>query len=75
MAYGIAIPNILSTALFRYKSETGSAGAVFGLIYYILIGLGLVITGAIQHLGLSLSIFSGIALGAILLLKKNTATL
>ena len=35
--------------------------------------LGLVITGAIQHLGLSLSIFPGLP-GAILLLK-NTATL
>ena len=31
MAYGIAIPNILSTALFRYKNETGSAGAVLDL--------------------------------------------
>ncbi|OPB97269.1 multidrug effflux MFS transporter [Elizabethkingia occulta] len=75
MAYGIAIPNILSTALFRYKNETGSAGAVFGLIYYILIGLGLVATGLIQHLGLSLIAFSGIALVTILLLRKITATL
>ncbi|MCL1668410.1 multidrug effflux MFS transporter [Elizabethkingia ursingii] len=75
MAYGIAIPNILSTALFRYKNETGSAGAVFGLIYYILIGLGLVATGLIQHLGLSLIAFSGIALATILLLRKDTATL
>ncbi len=75
MAYGIAIPNILSTALFRYKNETGSAGAVFGLIYYILIGLGLVATGLIQNLGLSLIAFSGIALVTILLLRKDTATL
>ena len=75
MAYGIAIPNILSTALFRYKNETGSAGAVFGLIYYILIGLGLVATGLIQNLGLSLMAFSGIALVTILLLRKDTATL
>lgn len=75
MAYGIAIPNILSTALFRYKNETGSAGAVFGLIYYILIGLGLVATGLIQHLSLSLIAFSGIALVTILLLRKDTATL
>ncbi|OPC05220.1 MFS transporter [Elizabethkingia ursingii] len=75
MAYGIAIPNILSTALFRYKNETGSAGAVFGLIYYILIGLGLVATGLIQNLGFSLIAFSGIALVTILLLRKDTATL
>lgn len=75
IAYGIAIPNILSTALFRYKNETGSAGAVFGLIYYILIGLGLVATGLIQNLGLSLMAFSGIALVTILLLRKDTATL
>lgn len=71
-AYGIAIPNILSMALLRYKSETGSAGAVFGLIYYVLIGSGLIITGFIQHLGISLMIFSGISLITILLIKKAT---
>ena len=71
-AYGIAIPNILSMALLRYKNETGSAGAVFGLIYYVLIGSGLIITGFIQHLSISLLLFSGISLITILLIKKAT---
>ncbi|OPC31485.1 MFS transporter [Elizabethkingia meningoseptica] len=69
-AYGIAIPNILSMALLRYKNETGSAGAVFGLIYYVLIGSGLIITGFIQHLGISLLLFSGISLITNQLIKK-----
>ncbi|MDE5451027.1 MFS transporter, partial [Elizabethkingia meningoseptica] len=71
-AYGIAIPNILSIALLRYKNETGSAGAIFGLIYYVLIGSGLIITGFIQHLGVSLLLFSGISLITNQLIKKAT---
>ncbi|ODM55619.1 multidrug effflux MFS transporter [Elizabethkingia meningoseptica] len=71
-AYGIAIPNILSMALLRYKNETGSAGAIFGLIYYVLIGSGLIITGFIQHLGISLLLFSGISLITNQLIKKAT---
>jgi MFS family permease len=60
MAFSIAIPNILSTALIHYKNETGSAGALLGLIYYVLIGLGLVSIGFIQNLGISCVLFSGI---------------
>ena len=71
-AYGIAIPNILSTALLRYKNETGSAGAIFGLIYYVLIGLGLILTGFIHHFGISLLVFAGISLMTPLLIKKPT---
>ncbi|MGM5972178.1 MFS transporter, partial [Vibrio parahaemolyticus] len=41
MAFGIAIPNVLSAALVDYKQQAGSAGAVFGLMYYLLIGAGL----------------------------------
>lgn len=60
MAFSIAIPNILSTALTHYKNETGSAGALLGLIYYTLIGLGLISIGFIQNLGISCVLFSGI---------------
>ena len=60
MAFSIAIPNILSTALIHYKNETGSAGALLGLIYYILVGLGLISIGFIQNLGISCVLFSGI---------------
>ncbi len=33
MAFGIAIPNVLSVALIEYKQQAGSAGAVFGLMF------------------------------------------
>lgn len=73
MAFSMAIPNILSTALIHYKNETGSAGALLGLMYYILIGLGLVIIGWIQNLGISCILFSGIGILALLIqLKKKT---
>ncbi|MGX9105154.1 MFS transporter, partial [Escherichia coli] len=51
IAYGIAIPNILSSALANYRAYTGSAGALFGLFYYILLGAGLGFVGMINHLG------------------------
>ena len=57
MAFSMAIPNILSTALIHYKSETGSAGALLGLIYYILIGSGLIAIGFIQNWELRVSCF------------------
>ncbi|MBP2616022.1 MFS transporter [Chryseobacterium jejuense] len=68
MAFSIAIPNILSTALINYKNETGSAGALLGLIYYVLIGSGLVSIGFIQNLGISCLIFSGIGVLTLLIL-------
>ncbi len=54
IAFGIAIPNILSVALTDYKQEVGSAGALFGLVYYLLIGGGLALAGTTQHLGVVL---------------------
>jgi MFS family permease len=73
MAFSIAIPNILSTALVNYKNETGSAGALLGLIYYVMIGLGLTSIGFIQNLGISCVLFSGIGVCTLLLFdhKKN----
>ncbi|MGR5092110.1 multidrug effflux MFS transporter [Vibrio maritimus] len=51
MSFGIAIPNVLSVALTDYKQQAGSAGAVFGLMYYLMIGGGLGVAGMIQDLG------------------------
>ncbi|CAH1548401.1 membrane hypothetical protein [Vibrio rotiferianus] len=51
MAFGIAIPNVLSSALVDYKQQAGSAGAVLGLMYYLMIGSGLGLAGMIQNLG------------------------
>ncbi|HHF0532789.1 TPA: multidrug effflux MFS transporter [Vibrio alginolyticus] len=54
MSYGIAIPNILSDVLVDYKQQVGSAGALFGLMYYIMIGTGLAMAGTAQNLGVVL---------------------
>ncbi|EPU3211076.1 MFS transporter, partial [Vibrio vulnificus] len=54
MAFGIAIPNILSGALLHYREHAGSAGALFGLMYYLLIGFGLALAARVQHLGVVL---------------------
>ncbi|MEJ5105412.1 MFS transporter [Chryseobacterium sp. MYb328] len=74
MAFSIAIPNILSTALIHYKNETGSAGALLGLIYYILIGTGLATIGFIQNLGISCLIFSGIGVLTLLVFHSKDKT-
>lgn len=63
MSFSIAIPNVLSVALVDYKQQAGSAGALFGLLYYLLIGGGLFLAGEIQDLGAVL-----IACGAVTVL-------
>lgn len=55
VAYGIAIPNILSQALHHYREQAGAAGALFGLSYYLLLGLLLGVAGFIQQLGVVLT--------------------
>ncbi|MNE56172.1 hypothetical protein D3C80_1510630 [compost metagenome] len=61
MAFGIAIPNILGTALAAYRDRLGTAGALFGLMYYILIGSGLMLAGWSQNLGSTLLVCAGVA--------------
>ncbi|NGN98430.1 multidrug effflux MFS transporter [Grimontia sp. S25] len=51
VAYGIAIPNILGQALVNYRQYAGSAGALFGLMYYLMLGVSLGIAGIFQNLG------------------------
>ncbi|EIP0120843.1 multidrug effflux MFS transporter [Vibrio alginolyticus] len=62
MSYGIAIPNILSDALVDYKQQVGSAGALLGLMYYIMIGTGLAMAGTAQNLGVVLLACSCLAI-------------
>ncbi|WP_209002997.1 MFS transporter [Stappia taiwanensis] len=50
-AFAVAVPNVLAPALQAYSTCLGTAGAVFGLIYYLLIGGGLLVSGAVQDLG------------------------
>ncbi len=44
VGYGLAIPNLLGPALRNYGHCLGRAGALFGLAYYSLLGLGLAAT-------------------------------
>lgn len=41
LAYGCAIPNLLATALLKYSDVRGTAAALFGLAYYLMIAAGL----------------------------------
>lgn len=63
MAYGIAIPNILARALRHYQDCVGTAGAILGLMYYLMLGAGLVLTGWAQRLGMVLTIAGMLILG------------
>lgn len=54
LAFGLAIPNILSQALKHYRNRLGAAGAVLGLLYYLLIAGGLALAAMGQHLPLTL---------------------
>lgn len=51
LAFGMAIPNILGAALVNYGDRLGTAGALFGLLYYLLIGGGLMLAAWVQALG------------------------
>ncbi|KAF0865652.1 MFS transporter [Pseudomonas sp. LD120] len=62
LGFGLAIPNILGSALTAYSDRLGSAGALFGLFYYLLIGAGLLLVGWGQALGVSLCLCGGAAL-------------
>ena len=41
LSFGLALPNLLSGALNDYRDYLGSAGALLGLFYYLVIGIGL----------------------------------
>lgn len=79
MAYGIAIPNILARALRRYNDCIGTAGAILGLMYYMMLGGGLVLSGLTQRLSLVL-ILCALLMGLMILSivredqKLNTAS-
>lgn len=51
MAFGMAIPNVLGAALTAYRDRLGTAGALFGLLYYLVIGAGLTVAAWAQQLG------------------------
>lgn len=71
MAFGMAIPNVLGTALAAYGDRLGTAGALFGLLYYLVIGAGLTLAAWGQALGWTLLVcaLTAIWLGAARLSK------
>lgn len=54
LAFGMAIPNVLGAALTAYQDRLGTAGALFGLLYYLLIGAALSLVAWGQSLSLTL---------------------
>lgn len=54
LAFGMAIPNVLGAALVAYQDRLGTAAALFGLLYYLVIGAGLTLVTWAQDLGWSL---------------------
>jgi predicted MFS family arabinose efflux permease len=62
LAFGMAIPNILGSALVNYGDRLGTAGALFGLLYYLLIGGGLMLAAWGQALGETLMVCAVVAL-------------
>ena len=60
-AYAMAIPVVLGTALSDYGDCRGSAGALLGLAYYLIIGLGLAIVGWGESLGITLAICAAVS--------------
>ncbi|MFW1783989.1 hypothetical protein ACG9XL_06205 [Acinetobacter nosocomialis] len=62
LAYGIAIPNILSRELCNYREQAGKAGSLFGLTYCLLLGCMLGLAGLVQQLGLVLTVCASLAL-------------
>lgn len=62
IAYGLGIATILAGALRDYQAVLGSAGAILGLLYYVLISLGLLLVGYLQHLPIALVVAGGLSL-------------
>ena len=61
LAFGLAIPNLLSGALTHYRDHLGSAGALLGLFYYLVIGFGLHRAAEFGDLAMTLIGCAGIA--------------
>ncbi|WP_248749190.1 multidrug effflux MFS transporter [Pseudomonas sp. MWU15-20650] len=61
LAFGMAIPNILGSALVKYQDRLGTAGALFGFLYYLMIGGAMTAVAWAQELGWTIMICSLVA--------------
>ncbi|MCJ8348972.1 multidrug effflux MFS transporter [Moritella sp.] len=73
LSFGLALPNLLSGALTDYQDHLGSAGALLGLFYYLIIGFGLHAASDFGSLAITLLICGLVA--SILVWLKLTRSL
>ncbi|KJF79977.1 major facilitator transporter, partial [Photobacterium angustum] len=59
LSFGLTLPNLLSTALVNYRNHLGTAGALLGLFYYLIIGFGLDHVAHVGNLALTLLVCGG----------------
>lgn len=71
IAFGLAIPNVLGQALVAFGDRIGTASALFGLLYYLMIGMGMLLAGWSQALGGSLVACGYLAAGIALLWRPR----
>ena len=62
LSFGLALPNLLSTALNNYRDHLGTAGALLGLFYYLIIGAGLHKAAIVGDLGITLIVCAILAI-------------
>ncbi|WP_318489041.1 MFS transporter [Photobacterium leiognathi] len=62
LSFGLMLPNLLSTALVNYRNHLGTAGALLGLFYYLIIGFGLDYASKAGNLAFTLLICGGCTL-------------
>lgn len=61
LSFGLALPNLLSGVLTDYRAHLGSAGALLGLFYYLMIGFGLHVASDFGNLAITLLVCGVIA--------------
>jgi Bcr/CflA subfamily drug resistance transporter len=73
MAFAMLIPLVLGSALSDYGDCRGTAGAILGLLYYLLVGAGLSLAGKQQNLGVVLALCAAISLYMVLIYARKHA--
>ncbi|MGI2258663.1 MFS transporter [Shewanella sp. GXUN23E] len=71
IGFALTVPNVLCEALIQYRQWAGTAGALLGLFYYSLLGLGLQLSGQCGDLGVVLTVTTALMLGVLLMGKAS----
>ncbi|SMY15682.1 MFS transporter [Photobacterium aquimaris] len=72
VAFGLTLPNLFSTALINYRNHLGSAGALLGLSYYLIIGVGLDFAASTGNLAITLLTCGGCCLVLVIIKQLFT---